>query len=137
MSPLYLRFRNAPTDPWSVPPTISAAIPGLPAGTLPLDSLVLASGPQTPVPFGYTSGDPFVEDYYGIRAGLIPIPQSLMPSVATYLLQFKEATYHEVMHSLYASGGFTSAELSGLSITNEGGRAAISFRVASPIIDII
>lgn len=137
MSPLYLRYRNSPTDPWSLPPTLSSVIPGLPGGTLPLESFTLATGPQLPTPYGYTSADPYIEDYYGMEASLLSIPQSLMRSVATYILQFKEAAYSEAMHSLFASGAFVTAGLSELSIENIGGRSAIRFRIASAIVDII
>lgn len=137
MTPLYLRYRNATTDPWTVPPALGASIPGLPAGALPLEHMKLSTGPQTETPCGCSSTDPYVEDHYGMEAGLSPIPQAAMPSVATYLLRFKQAAYHEAMHSLFASGGFTSADLSELSIANADGRSSINFRVAAKIVDVV
>ncbi len=137
MSPLYLRYRNVSTDPWTVPPSLVSSFPGLPAGALPLETMKLATGPQTQTPCGCSSSDPYVEDHYGMHSGLSAMPQSAMPAVATFLLQFKQAAFHEAMHSLYGSGAFVSAELSQLAIRNEGGRSVVSFRVASNITDII
>jgi hypothetical protein len=137
MTPLYLRYRNATTDPWNVPPSLSSSVPGIASGAVPLDSMTLRSGPELLTPCGCSSTDPYLEDHYALHAGLTALPQSVMPSIATYLLQYKEAAYHEAMHSLYADGGFVSAELSQLTIKNEGGRSAIEFRLAATIEDVI
>lgn len=137
MSPLYLRYRNAPTDPWTVPPSLTTSFPGLPAGSLPLEHMKLSTGPQTLTPCGCSSSDPYTEDHYAMQAGIAALPQSAMAAVATFLLQYKQAGYHEAMHSMFGNGVFVTADLGQLSIKNENGRSTIGFRVAAQIVDVL
>jgi hypothetical protein len=137
MTPLYLRYRNSTSDPWTVPPALASSVPGLPAGALPLDTMALATGPATETPCGCASTDPYTDDHYALKAGLTALPQAVMASVATYLLRYKQAAYHEAMHSLFATGGFVSAGLDQLQVKNADGRATIAFRVAAKILDIV
>ncbi len=137
MSPIYLRYKNSPSDPWTNVPSLTSVLPSLPSGALPLSSMQLATAPETETPCGCPTGSDTSESYYVMKAGLSEMPQSVLTTVVNFLLSYKEATYHEVEHGLYGNGVFTSAELSQLSVKNISGNSAISFRLAAPITSIV
>jgi hypothetical protein len=136
MTPLYLRYRNSLTDPWITVPSLTAYYPGLPVGSVPLDTMLLASEPQYVTPCGcaITSS---TEDHFALYATLTGLPQAAMPSLAQFLLRYKSATYHEALHSLFAGGGFVSSELTLLDVKNQNGNSTIGFRLAAAITDVI
>jgi hypothetical protein len=136
MTPLYLRYRNAPTDPWITAPPLTTSFPGLPVGSVPLETLSLASEPQYVTPCGCAVTST-TEDHYAIHAALTGLSQAAMPALAQFLLRYKNATYHEALHPLYASGGYVSSELTLLDIKNTNGNSTISFRLAAAIAAVI
>jgi len=133
---LYLRYRNSPSDPWTAIPDITSVFPTQPSGSLPVAETRLQTAPETETPCG-CPGDPATEDHYILKAEIAPMPQSATNDLLLFLLNFKQATYHEVKYSQYGSGDFLSAGLSLLNCKNEGGMSAIAFRLATPIADVI
>ena len=96
----------------------------------------MQSAPETETPCGCPGGSA-TDDHYILRAEIAPMPQSAVSSILLFLLRFKQASYHEVQYSQFASGGFTSVGLSLLDCKNENGMSGISFRLAAPVASVI
>ncbi len=133
---LYLRYKNSPSDPWIVLPTVTSVFPTQPSGSLPIAELRLQSAPETETPCGCPGGSA-TDDHYILKAEVAPMPQSAVNNLLLFLLRFKQAAYHETQHPQFASGGFTSVGLSLLDCENKNGMSGISFRLAVPIADVI
>ncbi|HYM21443.1 MAG TPA: hypothetical protein VEW28_10640 [Candidatus Kapabacteria bacterium] len=137
MTPLYLRYRNSTSDPWITVPSLTSSYPLQPAGSVPLATMSFATEPALVTPCGCSATGSLTDDHYILHAGLYALPQSAMPALANFLLNYKQATYHEAMHSLFGSGGFVSSELTLLEIQNTNGNSTIDFRLAAAITDVI
>ncbi len=133
---LYLRYRNSSSDPWTVVPSLTAVFPGQPLGSVPLEMVRLATTTEFETHCGCpeTATD---EDRYALRATLKPMAQASMPGLATFLLRYKQANYHEALYPLFGNGLYLSAALSSLIIGNENGMSKIEFRLAAMISDVI
>jgi hypothetical protein len=134
--PIYLHYKNSLSDPWTVIPSVTSVFPSQPIGSLPLADVRLQSAPETETPCGCPGGSA-TDDHYILKAEIAPMPQTAVNNILTFLLRYKMAAYHEVQYSGYASGSFTSAELSLLVSKNENGMSAVSFRLAAAIADVI
>jgi hypothetical protein len=133
---LYLRYKNSPTDPWTVVPSLTSIFPSQPAGSLPIKDVRMMSAPETETPCG-CAGDSTTDDHYILHAEINPMPQTAISPIMLFLLRFKEATYREAQYLYYASGNFTTVELSLLDCKNNNAMSEISFRLAAPIVDVI
>ncbi|MEP7235959.1 MAG: hypothetical protein ABI778_11755 [Ignavibacteriota bacterium] len=133
---LYLRYRNSPSDPWTEIPDVTAAFPTQPAGTLPVAWARLQTAPEFETPCGcpIDSGE---DDHYILKTQVAPMPQSATNDILLFLLEFKQASYHEVKYSQFAAGDFITAGLSLLDCRNSGGLSSIAFRLGAPIADVI
>ena len=133
---IYLRYKNSPSDPWTVIPSVTSVFPTQPAGSLPIAEARMQSAPETETPCGCPGGSA-TDDHYTLKAEIVAMPQSAVSSILLFLLRFKQASYHEVQYSQFAGGGFTSVGLSLLDCKNENGMSTIAFRLAAPIADVI
>jgi hypothetical protein len=133
---IYLRYKNSPSDPWTVVPSLTAFFPTQPVGSLPVSNVRTETAPETETPCG-CPGASAVDDHYVLRAETAPIPQSMTNAILLFLLRYKMAAYHEVQYAGYASGSFTSTGLSLVESKNENGMSAVSFRLAAAIVDVI
>jgi len=133
---LYLRYKNLPTDPWTVVPSLSSVFPSQPIGSLPIKDVRMMSAPETETSCG-CAGDSTTDDHYILRAEINPMPQTATSPILLFLLRFKEATYREVQYLYYASGSFTTVELSLLDCKANNSMSEISFRLAAPIADVV
>jgi hypothetical protein len=134
--PIYLHYKNSISDPWTDVPSLTSVFPTQPSGSLPLAGVRLQSAPETETPCGCPGGSA-TDDHYILKAEIAPMPQSATNNILLFLLRFKQASYHEAQHPQFASGGFTSVELSLLDCKNEKGMSTLSFRLAVAIADLI
>ncbi len=136
MTPIYLRYKNAPTDPWTVVPTLTSVFPSQPSGSMPLSEVRMRSAPEIEAPCG-CAGDSATDDHYILHAEIAPMPQSAVSDILMFLLRFKEASYHEAQYANYASGSFLTVGLSLVDCRNINGMSTASFRLAAPIAEVI
>src|SRR6187455_2045380 len=128
MNTIYLRYKNAPLDPWTTPPDLSSAFPGLPSDALPLEGLTFATEPALTSTCNCSAAGA-ADDHYIMHVTLAPIPQALSVAVMNYLLNYKTATYHETKQSRYLTGVFQQADLTFLVCKEKDGMSEISFRI--------
>jgi len=137
MQSIYLHYKNSPSDPWTVVPSLTSIFPSQPAGSLPVAGARTETDSEITTPCSCPVGDTYTDDHYILRAETAPIPQSAVNAILLFLLRYKMAAYHEVQYAGYASGGFTSAGLSLVVSKNENGMSSVSFRLAAAIADVI
>lgn len=128
MNTLYLRYKNAPLDPWTTPPNLSSAFPGLPPDTLPLEGLTFATEPVLTSTCNCSLAGA-ADDHYIMHVKLAPIPQSLSVAVMNYLLNYKIATFRETKQSRYLQGLFMQTDLTFLVCKEKDGMSEIEFRI--------
>ena len=133
---IYLRYKNSPSDPWTVIPDVTSVFPGQPAGSLPFAYTKMETAPEVVSPCG-CSGEATDDDHYILKAEIKPMTQSAAPDILMYLLNYKSAGYHEVKYARYADGDFLTAKLSLIECKEVNGMSSISFRLAAPIADVI
>lgn len=133
MNTLYLRYKNAPLAPWTTPPDLSSAFPGLPSDALPLEGLTFATEPALTSTCGCSAGGA-ADDHYIMHVTLASIPQALSVAVMNYLLNYKTATFRETKQSRYLTGLFQQADLTLLVCKERDGMSEIRFRISVPII---
>jgi hypothetical protein len=136
MSPLYLRYKNNAGDPWTDVPSLSAVVPGQAAGSLPLADFKLQTAPQLETPCGCPDGSA-TDDHYIMRPLIAGLPESSAPSILTFLLNYKLASFHEAKYLLYGQGNFMTADLTLLEAREQNGLVTIKFRLAVPITNAI
>src|SRR5687768_8788838 len=129
MSPLYLRYKHNAGDPWTDVPSLSASVPGQAAGSLPLADFKLQTAPELETPCGCPDGSA-TDDHYIMRPLIAGLPESAAPSVLTFLLNYKLASFHEAKYSLYGQGSFMTAPLTLLDVREQNGLVHIKFRLA-------
>ena len=132
MTPLYLRYKNNPGDPWTEAPSLTAVIPGQAAGSVPLANFKLQSAPQAETACGCPDGSA-ADDHYIMRPMLAGLPEDEGRSVLTFLLNYKLAAIHEAKYSLYGQGNYMAADLSLLDAREQNGLVQIRFRLAVPL----
>jgi len=132
MTPLYLRYKNNPGDPWTEAPSLTSVVPGQAAGSLPLANFKLQTAPQLETPCGCPDGSA-TDDHYIMRPVIAGLPESSSSSVLTFLLQFKQASFREAKYALYGQGSYMTTDLSLLEATEQNGLVRIKFRLAAPI----
>jgi hypothetical protein len=132
MSPLYLRYKNNAGDPWTDVPSLSSVVPGQAAGSLPLANFKLQTAPQLETACGCPDGSA-TDDHYIMRPLIAGLPESSAPSVLTFLLNYKLASFHEAKYILYGQGNFMTADLTLLEAREQNGLVNIKFRLAVPI----
>ncbi len=147
MTQLYLRYRAAPTDPWTGVPDLTSAFLGLPVGALPLASAIIASEPQivTPGESGEQLWLPFEsadDAYLALHATCSPLPLALEKTVMTFLINYKLAGYHEMKYAPatgagFGQGGYITAALSLLEAKEQHGTLHLRFRLASALADAL
>jgi hypothetical protein len=128
MNPLYLRHRSSAIVSWVDAPDVTAVVPGQPAGSLPLEKLVLATEPGTIGTCG-CSDPTAADDHYVMHAELLALPQSASLAVIQFLLDYKQDALHEAKLARYLDGSFQAADLTNLRVKEENGMSKISFRL--------
>ncbi|MDP4198307.1 MAG: hypothetical protein Q8922_04685 [Bacteroidota bacterium] len=136
MIPLYLRYRNSASDPWSTVPSLTGAFPGLAAGSMPISSTTLETAPQAVTPCG-CPGASTEDSYLILRANCAPIPLASEASLLTFLMLYKTATYHEAKFTRYGQGGYVSASVSLIEAHEQNGMLQLCFRLAAAISDAL
>src|SRR5688572_2961627 len=134
--PLFLRFRNAPLDPWIEPPTIASSVAACPAGALPIVEATVYTAPEME-PFCGCPDDAEPDDHLALRATSTRLLAVDAHAVIAYLLLFKLATYAEAKFAVYGDGDYIIVAMSNIRLTEESGGAEIQFRIAAPIASAI
>ena len=144
MTQLYLQYRVATTDPWTVAPDLTSAFPSLPVGALPMQYVTFASEPQAVTPCGCEGqswlpvpGGSGNDTYLILRAATPPIPLALEASILTFLNNYKSAAYQEAKYDRYGQGGYIAAALSLIESKERHGTMHLSFRLAAAMADAL
>jgi hypothetical protein len=144
MTNLYLQYRALDTDPWTSAPDLTSAFPSVPVGALPIQSITLASEPESVTP-GYSSdqswlpvpGGTGADDHLILHAACPPIPLGLEASIVTFLINYKSAAYQQAKYTNYGQGGFITASLSMIEAKERHGSLHLSFRLAAAMADAL
>ena len=144
MTNLYLQYRASTSDPWTAVPDLTSAFPSLSVGALPIQSVKIASEPEsvTPgvsefqewLPFPADSG---ADTYLILRASCPPIPLTMEASIMTFLINYRSAAYHQAKYTTYGQGGFITASLSLIEAKERHGSLHLSFRLAAAMADAL
>ncbi len=132
MSPLYLRYRNTPSDPWTEVPSLTSVIPSQAVGSLPLEKLSFATEPAMTSTCGCSDASAN-DDHYILHAGIAALPQSASLPISAFLLAYKQATYHEAKYDRYGTGYYITSDLTLYKCKEESGMSRMSFRLGSPL----
>ncbi len=143
MTQLYLQYRASTSDPWTQVPDLTSAFPALTVGALPVQSITIASEPQTvtplccdgawlPVPGG--SG---ADDHLILHVSCPPIPLPLEAGIMTFLINCKSAAYYEAKYDRFGQGGYITASISLIEAKERHGMLHLSFRLASAMADAL
>jgi len=132
MTPLYLRYKNNVSDPWTDVPSLTSVVPGQATGSLPLANFKLQTAPQLETPCGCPDGSA-TDDHYIMRPLIAGLPENTTPSILTFLLNYKLASFHEARYLLYGQDTFMTADLTLLEAREQNGLVTIKFRLATPI----
>ena len=141
MTPLYLQYRASTGDPWTQVPDLTSAFPALTAGTLPVQSITIASEPQAVTPLSYDDawlplpGGTGADDHLILHVSCPPIPLSLEASILTFLINYKSAAYQQIKYDRFGQGGYITATLSLIEAKERHGMLHLSFRLASAMAD--
>jgi hypothetical protein len=143
MTNLYLQYRASTSDPWTAVPDLTSAVPSLPAGALPIQSVTLASEPESVTP-GVSEFQSWIpvpdstdDDHLILHATCPPIPIALEASIMTFLINYKSAAYYEAKYASYGQGGFITASLSLIEAKERHGSLHLSFRLAAAMADAL
>ncbi len=144
MTNLYLQYRALDTDPWISVPDLTSVFPSLPVGALPIQSVTLASEPESVTP-GYSCdqswlpvpGGPSDDSYLILHAACPPIPLGVEASILTFLIHYKSAAYQQAKYANYGQGGFITASLSMIEAKERHGSLHLSFRLAAAMADAL
>jgi hypothetical protein len=144
MTNLSLQYRASTSDPWTAVPDLTSAFPSLPLGTLPVQSVKIASEPESVTP-GVSEfqewlpapGDSGEDDHLILHASCPPIPLALEASIITFLINYKSADYYEAKYANYGQGGFITASISLIEAKERHGSLHLSFRLAAAMADAL
>ena len=128
MNTIYLRYKNAPLDPWITPPDLSLVFPGLPTDALPREGLTFATEPALTSTCGCSVAGA-ADDHYIMHVTLAPIPQAVSVALMNYLLNYKTATFRETKQSRYLQGLFMQADLTFLVCKEVDGMSEREFSI--------
>ncbi len=144
MTNLYLQYRASPSDPWISVPDLTGAFPSLPVGALPVQSVKIASEPEsvTPGVSEFQEWLPLPDDsgadtFLILRAACPPIPLALEANIITFLINYKSAEYQQVKYATFGQGGFITASLSLVEAKERHGSLHLSFRLAAAMADAL
>jgi hypothetical protein len=144
MTNLYLQYRASTSDPWTTVPDLTSAFPSVPVGALPIQSVTIASEPETVTP-GFSEsqgwlpvpGGSAIDNYLILHAACPPIPLALEASIMTFLINYRSAAYHEAKYATYGQGGFITASISLIEAKERHGSLHLSFRLAAAMADAL
>jgi hypothetical protein len=120
---LYLRYRISESDDWT-------------ERSFDIRSVRLQSSAEDVTPCGCAAESPN-ETHYAMLTSLPPMPQTGINDLLLFLLNFKQADFHQTKHELYVEGEYVTASLSLLDVKMLKNVAEISFRLAAPLSEII
>jgi hypothetical protein len=134
--PLFLRYRNAPLDPWIEPPDLSASLTGCPAGAVPIVEAMIYTAPELEPVCGCPD-DADADDHLALKAGSMRLRSGDALAVLQYLLLFKLATYAEAKFATFGDADYIGVAMTNIRLKEEAGGTQIQFRVAAPIASAI